>query len=60
MSPVEPPAPERAGSVRHPACFEPVSSTGVASQSWAYSACTTRIGPSSPSAIIARACRTIG
>ena len=48
MSPVEPPAPERAGSVRQPACFGPVSSTGVASQSWAYSTCTTRIWPSRP------------
>ena len=29
MSPSAPPAPERAGSVPHSACFEPVSSTAV-------------------------------
>ena len=60
MSPVAPPAPDCAGSVRQPACFEPDCSTGVASQSWAYSTCTTRILPSLPSATMARACRIIG
>ena len=60
MSPVQPAGPERAGSVRQPACFWPVSSSLVVSQSWAYSACTTRTVPSCPSATICRACRTIG
>jgi predicted dehydrogenase len=50
----------RAGSVRQPACFWPVDSRRVVSQSCAYSTCTTRIVPISPAATMARACRTIG
>ena len=45
MSPVQPAGPDRAGSVRQPACFWPVSSSLVVSQSCAYSACTTRSVP---------------
>ena len=40
MSPVVQDGPDRAGSVRHSACFCPAASTGVASQSCAYSAIT--------------------
>ncbi len=60
MSPVDPPAPDCAGSVRQTAPLAPVASTGVASQSWAYSTCTTRMVPRTPSFTIARACRIIG
>ena len=60
MSPTQPAAPLRFGSVRHSACFCPVVSSRVVSQSCGYSTCTTRIAPSSPAAIISRACRTIG
>ena len=48
-------------SVRHAACFCPVASSGVVSQSCGYSAWTTRIAPSSPARDHARApARTIG
>ena len=40
------------GSVRQPACFCPVSSSRVVSQSCGYSTCTTRSVPSSPAATI--------
>ena len=43
MSPTEPPAPERAGSVRHSACLWPVVSILVVSQSCTYSAWMSRI-----------------
>src|SRR5204863_226696 len=57
MSPRQPPSPARAGSTRHSACFCPVSSSLVVSQSCTYSTCTTRIVPSSPAATISRARR---
>ncbi len=60
MSPSEPPAPACAGSTRHAACFWPVDSRSVLSQSCGYSAWITRISPSSPAATISRAWRTIG
>ena len=60
MSATVPPGPERAGSVRQSACFCPVCSSGVASQSCGYSTCTTRSRPSRPSATMALASRTIG
>src|SRR5437762_8550476 len=60
MSPRQPPAPARRGSTRQPACLCPVSSSLVDSQCCTYSACTTRIVPSSPAATISRACRTRG
>jgi hypothetical protein len=43
MSPTEPPTPERAGSVRHFACFWPSRSIGLVSQSWMYSAWMSRM-----------------
>ena len=47
MSPIAPP-PDCAGSVRQDACFCPVSSSLVVSQSCGYSTWTTRMVPSSP------------
>ena len=60
MSATVPPGPERAGSVRHSACFWPVASNGVASQSCGYSTWTTRSRPRAPAATRALASRTIG
>jgi hypothetical protein len=60
MSPTEPAGPERFGSVRQAACFWPVSSSRVDSQSCAYSTCTTRTRPIVPDVTMERACRTSG
>jgi hypothetical protein len=61
MSPTQSDRPVSFGSARQAACFcLPSRSRGVASHSWAYSAFTKRISPSSPAAIIARACFTAG
>jgi hypothetical protein len=60
ISPMQQLAPERVGSVRHSACFWPVSSSRDASHPWGYSATTRRIRPSSPAATRSFASFTIG
>ena len=60
ISPMEPAAPLRLGSVRQPACFWPVNSSRVASQPCGYSTTTLRILPSLPAATMSRASFTSG